>query len=1241
MEMNVNGTWGGKVIRLFSAVCMVAVLPATTASATLASDGIRNWHYELINGDEAEIVPHTFMDMYSGSTTAIWHTLPTISADTEGAVTIPAELDGYRVTSIATKSFIGCTNLTSVTIPYGVTNIAPNVFQDCVNLSSFEVNENNPAFKVESGLLLSKDGATLLAAPSTVTAAVIPAGVTDIRSYAFYHCAQLASVSIPAGVTNIGERAFFNCEVLSGVDFPDTLSAIGGYAFYHCTGLQSVVIPDSVTSIGNAAFKSCGALETVFLGNAVKTVGDEAFYLTGPATLYHSDLYAGPERIPSSNLQVPEAPCEYRMNKGLSLSLPGDQGLRAWTSVTVSNAFPLTVNAVLKYTTDGTTPTASSLNIGLSYTIDRPMTLTVGAFVDNKLVLTTHGTYWLEGDRLTETVGGYTWNYSCWGGRVDICGVVGADNAISPSMSPAPTGVVTIPPTLGGRPVKGIMSWAFYNCTNMTGVVIPPTVTAIGWSAFADCTTLAAITFPDSVESIAQRAFDHCTSLGRVWIPDNVRHIGPYAFFGCSGLEVVAIGNGVEEIGEGAFDGTSATLYVAECYEGPWVDGKMQVGLRLTPSPSDELPIGSTLGAECALADATLRCTLDGTVPTAESPEVGAVAAQVFPGTRASVGAFIDGVRVLTTKGRYWSEGMTGEETVGGLTWKYRVRKGKAEIFNQNYQAAVSPAPSGAVTIPVTLGDFDVAGIGAYALYNCTDVFRVTLPAGVTSIGEQAFAGCKSLAFADVPEAVTNIDSRAFAWCDVLSGITIPCGVRRIGGYAFDSCTNLSSVVIGNNVEEIGSYTFQNCSKLTGVNIPDSVTTIGNNAFYFCTNMTSVTIGNGVRQIGDGAFYGCSAMENLTIGNGLTTIGQSAFAGCTSLSGVTLPPSVTEIGGYAFRNCLSLSRVNIPDGVTAIRENTFNDCSLTSIVIPDSVRSISWLAFDGCTGLRRVFIGNGLTSCDSRAFEDDINATFYVSDIYAGPAVTICQSSDGSVITNMTVALSMSPSGTLVVPTGKVRASCAFAGATLRYTTDGTTPTVESPALPDALTLTGDTTVSVAAFLGGERILTTGRGYETFLTLGQGIELESEEGGTRHFKKVGDGMIDLGDFDFTRLPRAAYDIAIAADGKSAAMTLRKPVLRALDVVSGVESADPGDKTGMLVNVDPSLMSARPAVTGGMTLRALAVQTYPGLSYQAMWGDSLDSMTKGAKVKATGDSLYLGVIRQEGASGFYGMTVSED
>lgn len=88
--------------------------------------------------------------------------------------------------------------------------------------------------------------------------------------------------------------------------------------------------------------------------------------------------------------------------------------------------------------------------------------------------------------------------------------------------------------------------------------------------------------------------------------------------------------------------------------------------------------------------------------------------------------------------------------------------------------------------------------------------------------------------------------------------------------------------------------------------------------------------------------------------------------------------------------------------------------------------------------------------------------------------------------------------------------------------------------------------------------------------------------------------------------------------------------------------DEDDATGLLVEVEPDKIVAKPEpdTTKGEVVGALPVKTFEGLYYQASWGDSLKGMATGEKIKATGDALYLGVIRQTGDKGFYRISVSE-
>ena len=197
----------------------------------------------------------------------------------KGAITIPSEIDGKSVTSIEGAAFLGCTGLTSITIPNSVTSIGYAAFEDCTGLTSI----------------------------------TIPNSVTSIGNSAFDGCTGLTSITIPNSVTSIGVTAFDGCTGLTSINvtsgnnyysdnngvlfnkkktelirypegksqtsytIPDSVTSIGWEAFERCTGLTSITIPDSVTSIGATAFDGCTGLTSITIPNSVTSIGVTAF----------------------------------------------------------------------------------------------------------------------------------------------------------------------------------------------------------------------------------------------------------------------------------------------------------------------------------------------------------------------------------------------------------------------------------------------------------------------------------------------------------------------------------------------------------------------------------------------------------------------------------------------------------------------------------------------------------------------------------------------------------------------------------------------------------------------------------------------------------------------------------------------------------------------------------------------------------------------------------------------------
>ena len=178
--------------------------------------------------------------------------------------------------------------------------------------------------------------------------------------------------------------------------------------------------------------------------------------------------------------------------------------------------------------------------------------------------------------------------------------------------------------------------------------------------------------------------------------------------------------------------------------------------------------------------------------------------------------------------------------------------------------------------------------------------------------------------------------------------------------------------------------------------------------------------------------------------------------------------------------------------------------------------------------------------------------------------------------------------------------------------------------------------------------------------VGEKGTIEESGGGYVVEAKAGETLTEA-DFSFG-VAKEAYVVNIAAGGKSATVALKAPEVRRVrdnapyqgggsGAAGGEIEEDVGedaeDSAGVLASVEDvvakhgeSAIKARPTPKSGETVGALPVKTYEGLYYQAAWGDDLGTMTQGEKVQATGDTLYLGVIKQKGNKGFYKITVSE-
>lgn len=173
------------------------------------------------------------------------------------SVTIP-----NSVTLIFSFAFSGCTSLKVITIPDGVerilyyaflasngltnvfisksvTSIESGAFAGCDSLKAFSVDVLNTRYSSVQGVLFNKSQTMLIQCPEGATGVyLVPSGITNIGSSAFFGCAGLTSITIPTNLTKIGDNAFWWCTNLTGLYFEgDAPTIVSTNLFYMATNV--------------------------------------------------------------------------------------------------------------------------------------------------------------------------------------------------------------------------------------------------------------------------------------------------------------------------------------------------------------------------------------------------------------------------------------------------------------------------------------------------------------------------------------------------------------------------------------------------------------------------------------------------------------------------------------------------------------------------------------------------------------------------------------------------------------------------------------------------------------------------------------------------------------------------------------------------------------------------------------------------------------------------------------------
>jgi len=462
------------------------------------------------------------------------------------------------------------------------------------------------------------------------------------------------------------------------------------------------------------------------------------------------------------------------------------------------------------------------------------------------------------------------------------------------------------------------------------------------------------------VREIEANGFKDCTSLTTVTIPNSITKIGNYAFSGCTGLLTLNYNGSVADGSIG--DENYIFANVGKTNKSLIVN----IGDNVTVIPSYMFcTIYSSrsniahikkvvFGANSALqtiGTAAFRYADVYEINLENCNNLTTISTDAFRGCQKLAHIYIP--KNVTNLGQYsfgWCPQLVS------MTWDAI----NCTTYNHN---AFSKNNNATDKISVSFGS-NVEYIPDYFDYNSADdtiyYFDITnldlTGLNVKSIGSQAFYQNTSITTVKLNEGLQNIGMYAFYYCSGISG-TLTIDVATIGKDAFYKCTNITGLIFGDNVITI-SNAFESCKNIATVSIGKNVTTID---FYFnnLSNLTSISVDNENTNfvMDDGVLYSYDKTTlicypryksdtSFVIPNSVTAVGAHAVSSNKNLTSLTISENVESIGGSAFGglNYLTELKYNAINNKSSDSYYTYDYLGISStgvhLIIGDSVEVI-------------------------------------------------------------------------------------------------------------------------------------------------------------------------------------------------------------------------------------------------------------------------------------------------------------
>ena len=412
--------------------------------------------------------------------------------------TVPSGVYG-----VSTNGFQQAKNLTTINLPASIQDLPTtkeaNGFTSATNLTAIKVDPANTTFKDEDGVVLTKDGKTLVAYPFARHGVLNPAYNGPVVTM---HPGEV--YTIPASVETIGKGAFAKAKEITAVQL-NNVKKISEGAFYSVRNLRNVELGASVETIEDGAISDTPDLSrfTVDSNNLNYTADAEGVIYT--KTQDELVLY------PSGRA-------------GEYSTLPTTKKIRNRAFYYAQKVTKVNFNSALENIDNDAFQTTTALK---EITFAAPSSLTrIGTWVFVNTGLTK-----LELPASLKEIGS-----NAFKGNNNLKTVTIAANS----------------------QLESIGTYAFTENSNLESFTFEGSTAlkTIGQEAFSKDTKLASFDVPANVETINRAAFNGTSSMKHVTFqaPAKIKKIGEAAFQNANALENIDLPEGLEEIQKDAFN---------------------------------------------------------------------------------------------------------------------------------------------------------------------------------------------------------------------------------------------------------------------------------------------------------------------------------------------------------------------------------------------------------------------------------------------------------------------------------------------------------------------------------------------------------------------------------------------------------------------------------------------------------------------------------------------------------------